>query len=311
MPSRWYRGVIPIPAREALDIDTPDDLMFAERLASLRHIHFVVLAPSERTGTGHYHRSKALAEALAHHMVSWEWVGEPPSWAAENALAHEPDRAGDADLIVFDRLAVPARDVLAARAAGKRTVVLEDESGDSTLADLTVNALLAPGDDLRFADVRAEFLHLPERQHRENGIRVLVTFGGTDPAGLADRCYGLLNEYDLLQLTPDADANMAVTMRWADVVITSQGRTVFEAAASSTPCISIAANEREARHVRLPGVVYLGLGAMVTDDQIRQVVGSLLSDVELRKENAQAARQAVDGRGLDRLVRAIEELAVR
>ncbi len=297
------RGNIAISGREALDIDTPDDLLLAEKLSRTAKIGFVVAA-GERVGSGHYHRSKALAAALSHHEVSWNWRGDPPDWA-EIDLPAIPDHP---DVIIFDCLSVVPGEIYQAWMSGARTVVLEDEGALQHAApvDLLVNDMLDPA-DLRYAILRSEFRCLPERDQREDSDEVLVTFGGTDPSKLEDRVGRLIahltNPDDL-----DPDEPMSKRMRSAGLVVTGQGRTVLEAAACGTPCISIAANEREARHIRLPGVTYLGLHTAVTDDQIRHAVRSTLDDRELRVENAAAASKMIDGRGLDRLVHRIEGL---
>jgi len=42
---------------------------------------------------------------------------------------------------------------------------------------------------------------------------------------------------------------MAKEMYNVDIVITSNGRTIYEVASVGTPCISISQNEREERHL--------------------------------------------------------------
>ncbi len=293
-------GTLPITVREGLDVDTPDDLVLAERLAGLRRIHFVVAA-GEQVGTGHYHRCSHLARVLSHHDLSWEWAG------AGALMAPIPLRDGsDADVTVFDRLAVPRDDLLAAVKRGK-AVVLEDEGAESgKLADLRVNDMLDRA-DLRYVVLREEFTCLPEREHG-SGRHILATFGGTDPASLAARVIHDLIGHNVQVISPGA--SMAKEMRKADLVVTGQGRTVMEAAACGTPCISIAANEREARHVRIPGVTYLGLHTTVAPETIRHAVTETLGSIDLRREMSRTAREALDDRGADRLARAIEELVL-
>ena len=296
-------GTIEIHPHEAVDVDTYDDLRLAEELCSRRRIHFVVLM-GDRVGTGHYHRSRTLAESLAHHAVSWEWREGAPDWArAQIPYPETPD--GRPDLVIFDCLDPGAHNVAAHHAAGSTVVALETEGAD--LPGCLAIDDMGRVEDMRYAILRPEFLCLPERDHREGASRVLLTFGGTDPAKLRERCARVLfGVPDVRQVVPGGHVQMAAELRWADVVVTSQGRTVYEAAACGTPCIAIAANDREARHMRIPGVTYLGLHATVTDDQIRQTVRATLGDVNLRAENARMAAAMIDGRGLDRMVRRIE-----
>ena len=44
-----------------------------------------------------------------------------------------------------------------------------------------------------YATLRSEFQSLPQKPIRERAERILITFGGTDPAGLARRCAHLLS----------------------------------------------------------------------------------------------------------------------
>ena len=299
-------GILPIPSREALDVDTADDLLTARVLARRARIHFHVVG-GHAVGTGHFHRSYALAQALGHHDISWRWLGDPsPQMRDHTRQWPAPD--GQADISIFDCL-TPSRERL--RAARGRVVVLEDETEASRrYADLLVNALLDPA-DLPYAVIRSEFLHLPRHRVRDDANRVLLTFGGTDPTGLTRRVSAALEVLpglEICEITPSMRVSVAAEMRRAELCITSQGGTVLEAAAAHTPCISIAANEREARHVRIPGVTYLGLHTTVTDDVIVQAVRSTLASAVLREEKAHAAAEQIDGRGLDRLVHRIEGL---
>lgn len=300
--------IFEIPSREALDVDTVDDLLLAERLASFRRIHFVV-AGGRAIGSGHLHRCTHLARLLGHHGITWSWAHHHPGVCD---LPGPPPMDGVAPhVVVFDCLEVPEYDLLSARTAGSRVVVLEDEGAASgRLADLRVNEMLWAG-DLGYVTLREEFLCLPTRAHDElvgARPRILVTFGGTDPAGLTGLVTQELSGYDLDVVEPGTRVSMARAMRDADVVVTGQGRTVFEAAACGTPCVSIAANEREARHVRIPGVIYMGLWANRTR-RVVDVVTDVCASAALRREMAAAARAAIPDDGAERLARAIEDLA--
>jgi spore coat polysaccharide biosynthesis predicted glycosyltransferase SpsG len=102
---------------------------------------------------------------------------------------------------------------------------------------------------------------------------------------------------------------MAAEMRAADLVITSAGRTVFEAAATGTPAIVLAQNTRETTHSHLgldKGNLYLGLGRLVTDDEIVHAVTSVLEDEVLWSEMSAAAARSVDGLGARRIARIVD-----
>ena len=85
----------------------------------------------------------------------------------------------------------------------------------------------------------------------------------------------------------DKLGSMAEEMSDADIVITSAGRTVYEAAAVGVPVVTLAQSAREATHAHLTidaGVVFLGLGVLVADEQIVGTVNRLLNDHRLREE---------------------------
>lgn len=124
-------------------------------------------------------------------------------------------------------------------------------------------------------------------QIREHVANVLVTFGGADPNGYMEQLLALAelpefahirfrmvvgrakqNAQDLLtasypehiELIYDTQ-NMAELMNWADVAVTSRGRTGYELALMGVPFLSLAQNAREEKHTFLReenGVLYLG-----------------------------------------------------
>jgi spore coat polysaccharide biosynthesis predicted glycosyltransferase SpsG len=151
--------------------------------------------------------------------------------------------------------------------------------------------------------------------------RLLITFGGTDPAHLTERVEELIKgmaypNLDLYAIAPPgrvsnpAPVSMAHELLAADLVITSGGRTVYEAAACGTPTLVITQNTREATHVHLGwgGNINLGLGGLVSDHKIQRMVRHVLDHVDLRLEMAKAGQLSVDGRGARRIARRIEDL---
>lgn len=304
------RGIVPIPAAEALDIDTYADLEQARAALGRRTILFHVVASDEK-GSGHLRRCLQLTDALAHHDVWWDQTGLE-GWAIGIADQHgvrwaeAPDTP---DLVMIDCL--DAADTLAPRYAsvGCPTVVFEPDGASRArrFADLVIDEFDSP----ELAILRPEFLCLPPYEVRERADRVLVTFGGTDPTGMNERVERIVNhgvDAERIVMRPWDKKSMAEAMRWADLVITSQGRTVHEAAAVGVPCLSIAVNERESRHAQLPGVVYLGLAHTLSDAAILDAVNRLLGAPVLRREMSATSSKAIDGKGLGRAVRMIEGL---
>lgn len=310
----WRTGIgitttFPIPADEALDIDTYADLEAARAVLGLRTIVFHVVASDEK-GSGHLRRCLQLSDALAHHDVWWNDAAME-AWARHDAAGHGIRFAGnEPDLVVIDALAKAEGLTPQYATLGIPTVVFEPDGAPRArrFADLVFDEF----DDPRWTILRPEFACLPPYDVRTRADRALVSFGGTDPTGMNERVSRILQHgADLTELEVAAartPGSMAEKMRRADLVITSQGRTVHEAAAVGVPCLSIAVNERESRHAQLPGVVYLGLAHTLSDAAILDAVNRLLGSPAIRAEMSRTASQAIDGKGLRRVVRKIEDL---
>lgn len=320
------RGMIPIPAEEALDIDTHADLAAARQALGRRTIGFHVVATDEK-GSGHLRRCLQLSDALSHHDVWWDQSGLE-GWAIAEAERHGIRWAGprsnvttfgdreevwignpDPDLVVVDALEDATRLAPWYAAQGIPTVLFEYDGPMLKFADLAIDEFSEPS----LTILRPEFLCLPPFTVKEKADGVLVTFGGTDPAGMNSRVERIVRhgtDSSILVMGPGSTSpySMAEAMRMADLVITSQGRTVHEAAAVGVPCLSIAVNERETRHARLPGVVYLGLAHTLSDAAILDAVNRLLLSPALRAEMSATSSGAIDGRGVERVVFEIERL---
>jgi CMP-N-acetylneuraminic acid synthetase/spore coat polysaccharide biosynthesis predicted glycosyltransferase SpsG len=312
-----------VPADEAHDIDTIDDLEAARRALSRKRIEFRLVA-GEKVGAGHLYRCLALADELAHHMVRF---GECHGWVKNIIQGRGYPIGGwaDPDLVVFDTLDTTVQEVAATKARGAHVVTLEDLGSGARLADLTINELYSTGDECgpRWAVLRPEFLALPPVPIREHARKILVLFGGTDPAHLSERVSAVCGREGstTVLLGPGANpgafhpgidvlrgASVAELIRQHDLVVTSAGRTVHEAAACGVPVVSIAANERESRHSHCPGVLRMGLHVALSDDAIQEAVHRLLKAPDLRAEMAGTARAAVDGLGARRFAHRVEGL---
>lgn len=318
---------------ESIDVDTPGDLAVARQVADRRRVHFIVTAGDE-VGSGHLRRCLAIADEVSHHLVAFGFAGETAEWAVDLVRSHfyplisdpELEQGSWPDVLVVDALSAGDTVITNARARGVRVLALESTPG---LADVTVNELDPPGSDPRvltgpeWTILRPELVYLASNPPPVEPLagRVLVTFGGTDPADLTSWAAVACSGWDVRVIAPPggvapveggvevvpAPVSMAEQFAWADLVVTSQGRTVTEAAACGVPVVSVAANLREATHYRIPGVLYLGHHATVND--LGAVVDHLIPDVTERRWMARTARSHVSTRGTTAVATLIDNLA--
>jgi CMP-N-acetylneuraminic acid synthetase/spore coat polysaccharide biosynthesis predicted glycosyltransferase SpsG len=336
-----------LPVEESLDIDVPADIVLARRIASRGTIVFRLRANHD-VGSGHLYHCLQLADELHGHHVEFLLVDCDPFVemvldANGRSWRHEADMEADLRnlprpcVIVNDVLDTSVEEIALQRALGYRVVTIEDLGPGLQLADLVVNALYPPRDGAsahvltgpRYATLRSEFTGLPPKVVRDHPERVLVTFGGTDPAQLGPRVAAALVDAidvpirvvagpgaadasypDRVEVLRSIDS-MAAEMQHADVVVTSAGRTVYEAAATGTPVLVVAQNAREATHVHLDysyGVVFAGIGELIDDATIVEQVQRLLASPQLRTELSTRLSGTVDLLGARRIAVRIEQL---
>ena len=296
-----------------VDIDTPADLAAVRSDMERRTVCFRTIGNREK-GSGHLHRCLALAERLQHHQVGFIPV---QSDGLVEALVRKHgwpvwSQPGGADLIINDVLDTSPQQM--ARLVGVAPVVALEDLGDGAdLASFVVNDLYGWTDGPKLAIVRPEFLAVPDSEFR--GGRVLVTFGGTDPAGLTERIAPLLGGTDMRVVAPPGRdgvwRNLAEDMAWCDLVVTSGGRTVWEATAARRPCVTILQNAREATHRHLSlgaGVVNLGLAGLVSVETSAGTVRRLAASPVTLSDLSSRMVGVVDGRGADRIVAECERI---
>ena len=298
-----------------VDIDTADDWRAAQ---PRRTITLVPLA-DDTHGRGHLRRCLAIAERLQHHLVVFDGTYldgparhliEGRGWPLRLPVV---ERGGDGGFTVHeDRMFWENTIDLRAHLWVYDCLDRGERGGlrletTRTDADYTINALYEDGAD--WCVLRPEFL-FGNYEVRPDVKRIMVMFGGTDPGGLGYTVTDTLTRqgYDVFHVQPHADIRVAAEMRASDLLITSGGRTVFEAAAVGIPTIVMAQNLRETTHTHLGyehGNVYLGLGKLVTPQTLLDTVCQVALDHELRVDLS--ARGRPDGKGLDRIVAKIEE----
>jgi spore coat polysaccharide biosynthesis predicted glycosyltransferase SpsG len=225
------------------------------------------------------------------------------------------------DLIVNDMLDTTEEQMFELRFRAP-VVALEDIGPGAQHASLLVNELYpahAPAElsGPKWAVLRPVFTAAPEHTFGHAGPpRLLVTFGGTDPAGLTVRLRRIVNSLDADSVIVDppsrgGGADIASLLTWADLVVCSGGRTVWEAMACGTPAVVLCQNSRELSHSHLSplyGVLNLGLGALVSDGKIDETIRFLLQATGFLADMSGQMRGVVDGRGALRIAHRIEGL---
>ena len=195
-------------------------------------------------------------------------------------------------------------------------------------ASASFYASLAPRPQLllgtRFTLLREEFAgrSVPSRSPAERP-RVVVSFGGADPLGLAPvvtrALEGLSIDLDVVvgaatAKVPDmpavrvhvAVANMAALLSGATLAVVAAGSTCWELAALGVPMLVVATADNQravARSVEQLGIgASLGEGSAVDPVAVRAKVEAVLADAGLRDAWSRAGRETIDGRGAARVV---------
>lgn len=294
---------------EVWDIDEAHELA-AARSAILRrgtHVAFWCLDPEEGYGSGHLVRSHTLADMIARSgQVDDVTVHPGPTMPRPLGVS--------ASVVVVDRLDTSRKMIDHLRNTGwGRIVTLEDLGPGALDADDTVNALYSDGPD--WFVLRTEFLTvgIPERRNHA----VVVSFGGVDVNSYTEQVVAELeskpvaiqvidpprrrSNVDRRYIISDDDRfTVAKAIAQAKVLITSRGRTAYEAGWLRTPTVCLAANDRELLHPTGGWTV----PAVDPADAARQAV-EIVEDPELWWTMSDAGRLEVDGFGAWRLTRRI------
>ena len=191
---------------EGLDLDTPEDWLFAEAALGRRRMAFITIG-NELNGLGHVMRVRSLLECLHGHPTLV--LCDPAQTLAIDFLRESFQRVEicernkmlerivqwGAQVVVHDELETDPLHIAAERDAGLRIVLFEDDGPSKEMAHLVFNALFAsyrsqPEKGWYFGpevyDLREEFRHAERAGFNEKPRRILITFGGTDPSGALD-----------------------------------------------------------------------------------------------------------------------------
>ena len=318
-------------------------------------------------GLGHFVRCLALAEEVATRgtpvlFVSafggLDWparqlrrrgfahVLAPSDAPALAALATERDAVA----VVVDSYAFD-RDFFAALAKGVfKVIALDDEAIRELPVDMIVNTnfgaenmtyaarpdtvrLLGADYALLRHDIRIHRAAAAQRTFNDPATRVLVTLGGTDPAGLTRVALAALAKTGLplsvrvltgaitrslgpisgnlnCAALPGVD-DIASHMLWCDVALSAAGSTAWELACLGAPMalVPVAENQLVVYGPLVDTGAAVGLDRAADVDAWAAVLGDLLRDRSRRAALAGVAAQLVDGQGAQRVADAIAALA--
>jgi len=193
------------------------------------------------------------------------------------------------------------------------------------------------GPDAIVLDEAFERAHRRPKIVRDRVETLLVFMGGSDPAGLTLRALEVLERLDPAWRTtvvlgyafrkrPEVEAlaaqrpnveivvgpgDLASRMHEADMALCSGGIAMFELACVGTPSIvwcQVAHERRNARLLAGRGIVRcVGLGDEPQIEAVAEALRALANDTAARCAMSKAGKETVDGRGLDRVMEAIEQ----
>ena len=247
------------------------------------------------------------------------------------------------------------------RPKGRARMLAIDDQGamGSWNADLLLDQNLAAGRSLlsrcsrttpclfgpRFALLRREVrsaIRSPVAEASEAVRRVLVAFGGSDPAGLtsiaieAVTCAGLGDVEVIAVVGPASTAAESLLARYgpsdnrvevvvdpsdyasrlagADLAVVAAGSTCWELAAFGVPAVvsAVAPNQRVVADglAAAGAVVDVGPPGTWSAGDLARAVRELASDSARRRSMASVGRRLVDGLGAERVVAAMQEVAM-
>jgi len=238
-------------------------------------------------------------------------------------------------------------DQKAIKDAGMRLLVVDDRGETATaVADVILNQNATASAELyaqrpaklllglTYALIRREFRVASSHKTREDVLRVLVTFGGADPANLTPVAMEALAPLDahviviagpanpraseltapagaraMFEILPRID-DMAERMQWADIAVVAAGSTCWELAALGVPMIAIPVADNQLAISESLGT--LGIGVPLSREAadagtLRASVDALARDQIWRAGMSKKGRELIDGLGALRVCAALRD----
>ena len=228
------------------------------------------------------------------------------------------------DIVINDILDTSKDYILKLKKLGIFVVNFEDLGEGADFADIVINALYENSNPpenhyygYRYECLRDEFHLYSKKKVGKRVKQLLVTFGGIDENNLTLRTLKAIEKIGIKKMSvsvilglgypfknnlrnriqsmkekgfricvKEDVRSMAEYIHKSDLIVTSNGRTIYEVASIGTPCVSISQNEREVTHLfsRVSkGVMNLGIAFNVSEDDIGNAIKKIINDWNLRK----------------------------
>tara|TARA_B110000444_G_C18850902_1_gene605497 strand:- start:2551 stop:3510 length:960 start_codon:yes stop_codon:yes gene_type:complete len=301
-----------------------------------------------RIGSGHLFHILSLYKILYNEKDSFSFILYDCDKFVEDALkskniefiseddlsvqlkAHYKD--GYQNIIINDVLNTDAETIISQKLLGFKVVNIEDLGSGAKEADILINALYSKIDGIKnqyigpdYTILREEFQKIRDTFDYEQNNLVLISFGGIDSNQITESVYKEIvkKEIPFKIIQPpfrSIDINrkhllkppvqMAETMSKARLLITSMGRTVFEAGSLGIPVLSIAQNKRESNHIKnyLDFINYFGVHSEVNFKEVIDNMVEIYNDNETLNYQRESLLKLVDFNGSKRIKKIIESI---
>lgn len=337
-------GILPIDKEEGLDIDDFTDWAAAEHILSRTKI-FIRADAGKKLGMGHVYRALAVAQEYGRHRPQIYTSTAPGKELGAEFFAQHPfDNQSVVDdaaftkivkkekpaLVILDQLDTDSSYVKALKSSGAKVVTFEDMGDGALEADFLISDLYenpaVPRDKqlsgVNYAILSPAFENMRPREKINKTVEhILVLFGGSDPANLAEKSLKALSDtgfkgfvtvvqglgrkdrivdlkaYKLKGEVLTNVSYMPEIIKRADLALSSAGRTITELMVMGVPTLCVCQNEKELNHThatRAYGVVNLGLGTLLGHDTLVNNILFLLDNYEFRKHMNTRARHALE-----------------
>ena len=229
------------------------------------------------------------------------------------------------NIIINDILDTDEVEIKFLKSLGFKVVNIEDKGTGANFADGVINALydkstknLNELNGPKFTVLREDFKTAKDKLEYSKNKKIVVSFGGTDPANLSEKIYSSIKNSDIPFVIVEPPfrelgikdsrivkniENIAEFFSKAKIGLTSSGRTMHEFIYLGIPIISISQHDRESKHSlnRHEFIEYLGQANELSEERILKSILNLYSNPKKINYLKRNIGKIVDGQGLERI----------